>query len=89
MGRVERGEFEIPVSLIGMERAVVRLDRIANRLVVSILAAAFIISLALLIPTLSLDWPWGLMTWLIVAGFVAVSTLGLWLLVSIWRSGRR
>jgi ubiquinone biosynthesis protein len=86
--RAEQGELEAQVRLPDLAQTTARLDRIANRLAVSILLAAFIVALALLIPTLNLVWPWGLLTWLIVAGFVTVSLLGLWLLWSIWRSGR-
>lgn len=87
LDRMERGDFEMYMSLRGMERVVTKLDRIANRLAISILVAAFIVSLALLMPILNLAWPFGLMAWLIIAGFVAASLLGLWLLVSIWRAG--
>jgi ABC-type nickel/cobalt efflux system permease component RcnA len=47
------------------------------------------ISLALLIPSLDLAWPWNLPTWLIVIGFVLMVMLALWLMWSILRSNRR
>jgi ubiquinone biosynthesis protein len=85
---VEQGQFKLNVRLPELEQAVNHLDRIANRLIVSILLAAFILALAMLIPTLNLEWPWGLPTWIVIIGFVTVSILGLWLLLSILRSGR-
>ena len=86
--RIERGELSIQVDLSDLERTTNRLDSIVNRLILSILLAAFIVALALLIPTLNLAWPWNMLTWVIVIGFVIISILGLWLLVSILRSGR-
>jgi ubiquinone biosynthesis protein len=84
----ERGDLEIKVSLSNLPQATDRLDRIANRLAVSILVAAFTLGLAWLIPTLDLTWPWEWLTWFVLVAFGAMSMLGLWLLWSIWRSGR-
>jgi hypothetical protein len=65
-----------------------RLDRIANRLAISMLTAAFTIAIAWVIPSLNLTWPWEWLTWFVLAGFLGVSFLGIWLMASIWRSGR-
>jgi hypothetical protein len=62
-----------------------RLDRIANRLAVSVLSAAFIMALAWLIPAMDLTRPWGVATWFVVVAFVTANLLGL--LWNIWRSG--
>ena len=88
LDQAERGDLEVQVKLSNLPLATDRLDRIANRLAVSILVAAFTLGLAWLIPTLDLTWPWEWLTWLVLAAFVAMSMLGLWLLWSIWRSGR-
>jgi hypothetical protein len=69
-------------------RATDRLDRIANRLALSMLTAAFTIAIGWVIPSLNLTWPWEWLTWFVLAGFVGVSILGIWLMASIWRSGR-
>ncbi len=64
-----------------------QLNRVINRLIVGVITAAFIVALALLFPLLSFAWPWPLVTWLTLFGFGAASFLGLWLMISIWRSG--
>jgi len=46
-----------------------------------------VIALALLLPSLNLEsWPWSVVTWVIVIGFVFVSVVAFWLIVSILRS---
>ncbi len=86
--RAERGQFGVQVQLPDLAPTTNRLDRIANRLAVSILSAAFIMALAWLIPALDLIWPWEIATWFVVVAFVTASALGLWLLWNIWRSDR-
>ncbi|HEY66472.1 MAG TPA: AarF/ABC1/UbiB kinase family protein [Caldilineae bacterium] len=88
LDQMERGDIQINVDIPRADSILSRLDRIANRLAISLLVAAFIMALALLIPTLNLVQPWQLTTWLVVSGFVVAVLLGLWLLFSIWRSGR-
>ena len=85
---MEEGEVEISLKIKEIDRSLSKLDRIANRLSVSILVAAFIVGLALLLPTFIGNQ----VVWIIVpAGFafVAASILGLWLVYSVWRAGRR
>lgn len=88
MDRVEAGDLELTLKLKEMSNALGKIDRIANRLAVSILVAAFIVALALLLPTfISHQAVW----MIILAGFafISASLLGLWLLYSIWRAGRQ
>lgn len=87
LGRLERNELGLQVYLPELQQTTNRLDRIANRAILSLLLAAFIVALALLIPTLNLAWPWSLLTWVVVIGFIVMSFLGLWLILSILRSG--
>jgi len=87
--RVERGELEITLRHKELDQALVRLDRLANRLSISVLLAALIVGLALLVPAFNLGQRWGLATVLVIAGFAGASLLGLWLIFSIWRSTRR
>jgi ubiquinone biosynthesis protein len=84
--RAERGEFEITLEHKGLDRALSRLDRSANRISLSVLLAALILGLALMIPAFNLAEERGLASVLVVAGFVGVSLIGLWLIFSIWRS---
>ena len=84
--RAEQGDLEFTVNIRELDRALARLDRLANRLSLSVLLAALIVGLALLVPAFNLVQQWGLATILIVAGFAGASLLGLWLIFSIWRS---
>jgi ubiquinone biosynthesis protein len=86
--RVERGELEITLNHKGLDQALVRLDRLANRLALSVLLAALIVGLAMLVPAFNLAEQWGLATILVITGFIGASLLGLWLIFSIWRSRR-
>jgi len=87
--QAERGELEIGLRHLGLEQALRRLDRLVSRLSLSLLVAAMIVGLALLVPAFHLAEQGGLMTALVVAGFVGVSLLGFWLILSILRSGRQ
>ncbi|HID61641.1 MAG TPA: AarF/ABC1/UbiB kinase family protein, partial [Anaerolineae bacterium] len=86
--QLEEGDLQFTLQLRELETFLSRLDRVGNRLAISVLLAAFIVSLALLMPSF-LGGRQGWIFWLIALGFVAASVLGLWLLFSIWRSGRR
>jgi ubiquinone biosynthesis protein len=71
-----------------LDQALARMDRLANRISLSVLLAALIVGLALLVPAFNLAEQWGLPTILVITGFVGASLLGLWLIISIWRSRR-
>ena len=86
LARAERGEVEITVNHKKLDQALARLDRLANRLSLSMLLAALIVGLALLVPAFNLGEQWSLATVLVIAGFLGTSLLGLWLMFSIWRS---
>jgi ubiquinone biosynthesis protein len=88
LSRVEREGVEVTISHKGLDQALARMDRLANRLSLSVLLAALIVGLALLIPAFSLAEQWGLPAILVISGFVGASLLGLWLIFSIWRSRR-
>jgi ubiquinone biosynthesis protein len=87
LDQVEQGELGLTLSLKETDRVVGKLDRIANRLVVSILLAALIVGMALLIPLVA-GGGRGFVFWLVVVGFAAASFMGLGLLYSIWRAER-
>ncbi len=89
LDQLAQGETRLTLRLEQADHILNRLDRLTNRLAISVLTAAFIVSLALLFPTLNLEQPWRFTTWLIAIGFAVATLLGLWLLISIWRSGRR
>ncbi len=87
--RVERGELEIGLRHQGLDLLLTRLDRLVNRISLSLLLAALIVGLALLVPAFHLAERGDLVTVLVVGGFVGASLLGAWLILSILRSGRR
>jgi len=89
LDQAERGELGVVVSVRESEEVSRRLDRIANRLSLSVLLAAFIVALALLITS----WPsarwysWGI--WPLLIAFLVAGVLGLWLLISVFLASRR
>jgi ubiquinone biosynthesis protein len=87
--RVERGEMEITLNHKGLDKALARIDRLANRLSLSMLLAALIVGLAMLIPVLNLGNRWNLPAIVVITGFASASLLAMWLVVSIWRSTRK
>ena len=88
LAQAERGELGLSLEHRGLGRALDRLDRTANRISVSVLLAALIVGLALVIPAFDLAEEVGLATVLVIAGFAGVSLLGVWLIFSMWRSRR-
>jgi ubiquinone biosynthesis protein len=88
LDQMERGDFEFRIDVPELEKATQQMDAIVNRLIFSVIISALIVALALLIPQLDLSWPWSFITWIIIAGFSAMIFFGLWLLWSIFRSGR-
>ncbi|MCX7680354.1 MAG: AarF/UbiB family protein [Anaerolineae bacterium] len=84
--RVERGEVEVQIRHIGLRETLTRIDRLANRLSLSMLLSALIVGLALLVPAFRLGEMGNLATILVIMGFIFVSFLGVGLIVSIWRS---
>jgi ubiquinone biosynthesis protein len=87
---IEAGEGNLSMSLKGLDEPTRRVTSAANRLVLAILAVAFVLGPALLIPHVNQIFPeWraaaGL---LILAGFSMSLLITLLLILSIWRSGR-
>jgi ubiquinone biosynthesis protein len=87
LGQIERGDLELQIGIPDFDHYVNRLDKITTRIVLSVLMAAIIVALAQLIPGLNLTWPWNFFTWVVVATFSIMMLLGVWLIVSILRSG--
>jgi ubiquinone biosynthesis protein len=88
--QMEVGESSLSMQLKGLDDPARRLTTAANRLVLAILAAAFVLGPAILIPQIQEIWPrWQTSaTLLIFAGFAMSFLLTVVLLISIWRSGR-
>lgn len=88
--QVEAGEGNLSMQLKGLDEPTRRVTSAANRLVLAILAAAFVLGPAMLIPQIQQIWPqWQTAaTVLIFAGFATSLLLTFVLITSIWRSGR-
>ena len=89
MTRIEKGEFEAQIRIPDLMDVMDRADRTVNRVIYSMLITALTLALAFLIPRLDFAWPWSLITWMVLIGFVVLFILGLQLLWSILRSRRR
>lgn len=87
VGQMERGEVTVTTRHEGLDELMVELNRVANRLARSILVAALIIGLALLMLLYHPPgWAaWG--GWFFGLSFLAAFVLGAGLLWSIWRAG--
>jgi ubiquinone biosynthesis protein len=88
--RMEAEEGNLSMTMKGLDEPTRRVTAAANRLVLAILAAAFIVGPALLIPRIGEifpEWQAGA-AFLIFAGFAMSMLLTVVLVLSIWRSGR-
>lgn len=79
---VERGKVPVEAQIGANPETLDRLDAMITRLSLSILVAAFILGLAVLLPA-TREIPYG--TPLAFIAFVSASVLGVWLLISILR----
>ncbi|MBI4493425.1 MAG: AarF/ABC1/UbiB kinase family protein [Chloroflexi bacterium] len=88
ISELERGGLEVGMRPTGFEPLVRRFERLANRIVLGIIAAAFVNGLAVLT---SVYRPPGLEQWagvIFAGGFLVAAALGAYLAWSILRSGR-
>lgn len=87
--RMERGGFAVSVRDEGRAAQLDRWDRMASRLAASVLIAAFVVAVTLLIPLLATD-PWRVLAaGLILLAFANATALTLWLVISTWPSRTR
>jgi ubiquinone biosynthesis protein len=88
--QLEGGETHLSIGMKGLEEPTRRVTTAANRLALAILAAAFVIGPALIIPYIQQIWPdWqGAALFLILGGFVLSVLITMTLILSVWRSGR-
>jgi ubiquinone biosynthesis protein len=87
---LEAGEGGLSIRVRGLEEPTRRVTLAANRLVLAILAVAFVIGPALIIPHIQQIWPrWQAgASFLVIAGFVVSLLITFFLVLSVWRSGR-
>lgn len=89
LDQLDKGELTLSHDILNVDAVMKRLDRLVNRLAVSILVAALIVGLGLIIPPVSATLWRGWVVALLLIGFVIAVSMGLWLLWSMWRAGRR
>jgi ubiquinone biosynthesis protein len=83
--RMERNEpFRMEIK--DLDRILSRVDRLVTRLALSLLMAAFVVGLPIL---LQLTTPGGLPTWLVLALLIPIIGAGLWLVISLLRTSRK
>lgn len=88
LGQMERGELAVNVSHEGLPEFTRQLQRMANRLALSILLAATVVALGLVMVVYhprAWDTYGG---WLFGLAFLLALGFGTWLMWTIWRSGR-
>jgi ubiquinone biosynthesis protein len=88
--RMETGEANLTMNMRGLDEPTRRVSAAANRLALAVLAAAFVIGPALIMPyarELLPEWH-GVGPVLILGGFLMSVLITFALLLSVWRSGR-
>lgn len=87
--QIDRGEVTVAVRPQGLDDPLRRLEAMVNRLAMSVVVAAFVVGSAVLMtvyhPGAGNTW----LGWFFAVGLIVAAVLGLWLLLAIWRSGRR
>ena len=76
--QLEQGQWEIRSRQEVDPRYLAHLDRMVNRITITLLLAALIVGFGLVIPSLDLTWPWPVTTWLVMPGFLGLFLLSLW-----------
>ena len=88
IGQVERGELELNVNHEGLRDFALQLHRMVNRLALTILLAATVLALGLMI-IIYHPPGWEIYGgWLFGLAFLFSLGLGAWMMWTIWRSGR-
>ena len=87
LGQVERGNVSINMRVQETEHVLDSLNRMVNRLILGILAAAFTVGIALLLQIYRATGIEQVVRWLLGVGFAAVGGLGIWLIYAIFRRG--
>jgi ubiquinone biosynthesis protein len=82
-----RGRIEVHVDIKELHEVSVRVDRAASRLTLGVVTAALIIGSAIVLNVQGDQQAFGLPLFGLM-GFIGAAIGGVWLLISIWRSGR-
>jgi ubiquinone biosynthesis protein len=86
--QIEVGESNLSLKLRGLDEPIGRITAAANRLALAILAVAFVLGPALIIPYVQQVWPesQSMVSALVFGGFVLSALITLALVLSIWRA---
>ncbi|WP_372014940.1 2-polyprenylphenol 6-hydroxylase [Pseudoxanthomonas sp. 10H] len=84
-----RGRLNMQVEVTSLKAFGEQVDRAANRLTMGVVTAALVIGSSIVMNSAGGGVPSRWLLALGVAGFVGAGLTGLWILLSIWRSGRR
>jgi ubiquinone biosynthesis protein len=72
LDQLDRGDFTVQAKLPQLEPTINQVERIVDRVIYAIILSALLIGLAFLVPRLDFTWPWRLITWIIVGGFLVL-----------------
>jgi ubiquinone biosynthesis protein len=86
LSELEQGSLKINIQPTGLDALFSRVERVANRIVLGVIVAAFIVGLAVLISFSHLGGS-VLWSWALTIGFVLAIVFALYLVWSIFRSG--
>jgi ubiquinone biosynthesis protein len=89
LSRLERGEFELNVRHERLEDVTREFQRMTNRLSMSFVLAASVVAMSVAMGAQSGSGTRDFLRWLFLLGFVFTLGFGLWLLLSMWRAGRK
>lgn len=87
MRNLMRGKTRIIFHHDGLSHFIQELDRSSNRIAFSVVTAAIILGSSIIIRA-DVGPKWGDVSWLGLGGFVIAAMSGLWLIISIFRSGQ-
>lgn len=84
-----RGRLNMQIEVTSLKAFGEQVDRAANRLTMGVVTAALVIGSSIVMNAAGGGVPSRWLLALGVAGFVGAALIGMWILLSIWRSGRR
>ena len=87
MGELERGTLKFDIQPTGLDPVFKRAERIANRIVLGVIVAALIVGLSMLVSAYRPGVP-GIWEVLLTIGLTLAGVLAIYLIWSIFRSGR-
>jgi ubiquinone biosynthesis protein len=83
--KLQKGKLKLDIDLPGIDRLTLELDKVSNRLSFSLIISALIVGSSIIVQNTEV---FGYRNALGILGFAIAGILGLWLVISILRSGR-